>query len=60
MEEKIPPVTRVEQIDPVTHMLLAGRVMDIPLHSNPADLAMYLILFDNGTTASIPLVDMIP
>jgi hypothetical protein len=32
--------------------------MDIPLHSDPDDLAKYLILFDNGTSASIPLVDI--
>ncbi len=32
--------------------------MDIPLHSNPNGSAMYLILFDNGTSASIPLADM--
>jgi hypothetical protein len=39
-------------------MLLAGTVMVIPLHSNPDCLAMYLILLDNGTSASFPLVDM--
>ncbi len=32
--------------------------MDIPLHSNSDGLAMYLIFFDNGTSASIPLADM--
>ncbi len=32
--------------------------MDIPLHYNPTGLATYLILFDNGTSGSIPLVDM--
>ena len=32
--------------------------MDIPLHSNPNGSAMYLILFDNDTSASIPLADM--
>jgi hypothetical protein len=59
MEERYPPGTRVEQIDPTTHMLLAGTVMVIPLHSNPTGLAMYLNLFDNGTSASIPLADMV-
>jgi hypothetical protein len=39
-------------------MLLAGTVMDIPLHSDPTGSAMYLILFDNGTSAHIPLADM--
>ncbi len=58
MEERYPPGTRVERIDPTTHMLLAGTVMDIPLHSNPTGSATYLILFDNGTSASIPLADM--
>jgi hypothetical protein len=58
MEEKYPPGTRVERINPTTNMLLAGTVMDIPLHSDPDGLAMYLILFDNGTSASFPLADM--
>jgi hypothetical protein len=58
MEERYPPGMCIEQIDPTTHMLLVGTVMDIPLHSNPTGLAMYLILFDNGTSASIPLADM--
>jgi hypothetical protein len=57
MEEKYPPGTRVERIGPSTQMFLAGTVMDIPLHSNPAGLAMYQILFDNRTSASIPLAD---
>jgi hypothetical protein len=58
MEELYPPGTRVERIDPSSHMLLAGTVMDIPLHSDPTGLAMYLILFDNGSSAHIPLADM--
>jgi hypothetical protein len=58
MEEKYPPGTRVECIDPTTNMLLAGTVMDIPLHSDPDGSAMYLILFNNGTSASFPLADM--
>ncbi len=32
--------------------------MDIPLHSDPDGSAIYLILFDNGTSASLPLADM--
>ncbi len=55
MEKKYPPSTRVERIKPTTNMILAGTVMDIPLHSNPDGLAMYLILFNNGTSASFPL-----
>jgi hypothetical protein len=58
MEETYPPGTRVERIDPSSHLLLAGMVMDIPLHSDPTGSAMYLILFDNGTSAHIPLADM--
>ncbi len=58
MEELYPPGTHVEQIDPSTYMLLVGMVMNIPLHSDPNGLAMYLILFNNGTSASIPLADM--
>jgi hypothetical protein len=58
MEEKYPLGTCIEHIDPITNMLLAGTVMNIPLHSDPDGLAMYLILFDNGTSASIPLADM--
>ena len=58
MEEEYPPGTCIKRINPTTNMLLAGTVMDIPLHSDPDGLAMYLILIDNGTSASIPLVDM--
>jgi hypothetical protein len=42
MKELYPPGTRVERLDPSTNMLLAGTVMDIPLHSNPNGSAMYL------------------
>jgi hypothetical protein len=43
-------------------MLLSGTVMDIPFpptstDSTPLDLS-YMVLFDNSTTASIPLKDM--
>jgi hypothetical protein len=57
MEELHPPGTRVKQLEPSTNMLLAGTVMDIPLHSNPNGSAMYQVLFDNGTSASISLGD---
>jgi hypothetical protein len=39
-------------------MLLAGTVMDIPLLTAPSDSALYQVLFDNGTLASIQLVEM--
>ncbi len=60
MKEKYPPGTRVERLDPSTNMLLAGTVMDIPV---PDDLSLdtapsYTILFDNGTSTSIPLSEM--
>ncbi len=58
MEEKYPPGTCAKCINPTTNMLLAGTVMDIPLHSNPDGSVMYLILFNNGTSASFPLADM--
>ena len=58
MEELHPPGTRVERLDPSTNMLIAGTVMDIPLHSNPNGSAVHQVLFDNGTSASIPLADM--
>jgi hypothetical protein len=64
IEELYPPGTWVERIDPTSHMLLAGTVMDIPIFdaSPSADSStsspLYTILFDNGTFASIPLQDM--
>jgi hypothetical protein len=39
-------------------MLLAGTVMDIPLSTAPSDSSSYQILFNNGTSASISLIDM--
>ena len=64
-EEKYPPGTRVERMDPITNMLVSGTVMDIPfpLEVSPdsdADVTdlPYTVLFDNGTTASIPLSKM--
>jgi hypothetical protein len=54
-EEKYPPGMRIECIDPSSHMLVSGTVMDIPFPvdiSNPvtnsSDLP-YSILLDNGT-----------
>jgi hypothetical protein len=59
----------VECLNPVTNMLLSGTVMDIPFpieasasSEDSTDLP-YTILFNNGTTASIPLsqmADLIP
>jgi hypothetical protein len=60
MEEKYPPGTQVEHLDPSTNMLLAGTVMDIPFPDDfSLDTALsYTILFNNGTSMSIPLLEM--
>jgi hypothetical protein len=60
MEKKYPPRIWVERLDPSTNMLLAGTVMKIPFQD---DLSLdtapsYTILFDNGTSMSIPLLEM--
>ena len=65
IEELYPPGTRVKRIDPNSHMLLAGTVMDIPFFGalpspdSPTSSPLYTILFDNGTPTSIPLQDMV-
>jgi hypothetical protein len=56
-----PPGTRVEQINPSTNKLIVGMVMDIlfPVSPPKADsLQSYTILFNNDTTASVPLNEM--
>ncbi len=63
-EEKYPPGTRVERIDPGNNILVSGTVMDIPFLINISPSSedntdlLYSILFDNGTTASISLSQM--
>jgi hypothetical protein len=60
-EEKYPPGTRVEHINPERNTLLAGTVMDIPFLINPsgdASIPNYTILFNNVSTASIPFEQM--
>jgi hypothetical protein len=60
-EEKYPPETWVERFDPETNMLLAGTVMDIPFLLDPsgdASIPNYTLLFNNGSSASIPLEQM--
>jgi hypothetical protein len=61
-KEKYPPGTRVECFDSSTNMLLSSTVMDIPFPSevsgDKSDFC-YTILFDNGSTASIPLSEMV-
>ncbi len=59
LEKLYPPGTRVEQIDPTTKLLVVGTVMDIPISTDVLGSPSYLILFDNGTSASIPLPDML-
>jgi hypothetical protein len=64
MEEKYPSGTRVKQLDPSTNVLFSGTVMDIPFPAtslSPDSLSTdwnYTILFDNGTTSSVPLQEM--
>jgi hypothetical protein len=60
MEEKYPPGTWVERLDPSTNMLLVSTVMDIPF---PGDLSLdttvsYTVFFNNGISMSIPLLEM--
>ncbi len=60
-EEKYPPGTQVERVDPETNMLLMGTVMDIPFPLDPSGDASspnYMVLFNNGSLASIPLKQM--
>jgi hypothetical protein len=54
--EPYPPGTRVAKTDPDTNITLSGTVMDIPI--DLATFPQYLILFDNGTTLSIPASKM--
>jgi hypothetical protein len=62
MEENYPPGTRIERADPSTNTLLSGTVMDIPFPATspdrPPSKLSHTVLFDNGTTTSIPLQDM--
>jgi hypothetical protein len=58
VEEVYPPGMRVEQLDPATNMLLAGTVVDIPLSTAPLGSALYHVLVNNGTLASIPFAKM--
>ena len=58
MEELYPPGTRVERIDPTAKLLVAGTVMDTPISTDVLGSPSYLILFDNSTSASLPLPEM--
>ena len=61
MEEKCPPGTRIERIHPSTNILDLGTVMDIPVYTDSPDSSgnySDTILFDNGTTSALPLLDM--
>lgn len=67
MEELYPPGTRLERLNDSTKVLQGGTVMDVPL--TPAATAdkqcdmKYTVLFDDGTSASVPLsqmADLIP
>jgi hypothetical protein len=61
MEEKYPPGTRVEHLDPSTNILLAGTVTNIPFSGvilKSSNAPLYTILFDKGTTSSFHLSEM--
>jgi hypothetical protein len=58
VEELYPPCMQVKRLDPATNMLLVGMVMDIPLLTAPLGSALYHILFNNGTSASILFAKM--
>ncbi len=61
MEEKYPPSTRVERIDPSTNILVVRTVMDIPISQTTMESLVepsYTILYDNDTTSSVPLSEM--
>jgi len=47
----------VERQDPVTRVLQAGTVMDIPMDTSKSDDDR-LVQFDDATTVSIPVTDM--
>ncbi|KAL7527234.1 hypothetical protein ACHAWF_002092, partial [Thalassiosira exigua] len=55
VEEQYPLGTYVEDMDPSTHVLRAGTVMDVPM--DPEKSPHYLNMFDNGTTRSVPALD---
>ncbi len=56
ISEPFPPGTRVAQVHPTSGRTLSGTVMDIPLDPNTSP--HYLILFDDGTSSSIPVAEM--
>jgi hypothetical protein len=57
ISEPYPPGTRVEEPSSSNNMIQrSGTVMDIPL--DPTISPQYLILFDDGSTKSVPACDM--
>ncbi len=56
ISEPYPPGIRVEDVDPVSSFTLTSMVMDIPFDSS--SLPHYLIMFDDGTTRSVPASSM--
>ncbi len=58
VEEVYPPGTQVKRLDPATNMLLVDTFMDIPLSMAPLGSALYQVLFNNGTLASILFAEM--
>jgi hypothetical protein len=56
ISEPYHPGTRVEEVDPTSQSKRVGTVMGILF--DPSMLPQYLIMFDNGTTCSVPASKM--
>ena len=58
-DEAYPPSTRVEQTNPLTHILRSGTVEDISVvTSQPDESKCYLVQFDNSFTKFLPVSEM--
>lgn len=59
-DEQFSPGTRVEEEDPRTKVLHKGTVTDIPIDPAQPDSELhYMVVFDNGVSRSVPLIDMV-
>jgi hypothetical protein len=56
ISEPYPPGTRIEEPSSSNNSICSSTIMDIPL--DPTRSPQYLILFDNGSTKSVPARDM--
>ena len=58
-DEEYQPGTRVERAHPRTRVPQKGTVMDIPMPaSEQGETTQYLVQFDDGTTAEVPVADI--